>query len=232
MKSGQVESCLPEIATHHGAISSRSDLPEDATHQMNEALVPSSSSSRARHSEKPGFIQQLSTLYKMGDSSNENFVEVHEGLGDSSNSSQDTQLTMDNHLLLDSSSIYSSSSQPLTTSDHHPSESGVAAAISLVDNNSSDSQALKQGVGFDAALNRYVCQWCGRNFDRISNLKRHVLLHSGIKPFKCLYCSYRATQKANVVQHLASRHREEMRALLHNNINVNDILVPSGPVKR
>lgn len=75
--------------------------------------------------------------------------------------------------------------------------------------------------------NYYRCQYCGRNFDRVSNLKRHLLLHSGAKPFKCLYCDYRATQKANVVGHLACKHKGEMRALLDNNINVNDILVPS-----
>lgn len=106
--------------------------------------------------------------------------------------------------------------------------------LTLADNSWGEQQQqqhqVKQSVGVEGSSNKYVCHWCGRNFDRISNLKRHVLLHSGIKPFKCLYCNYRATQKANVVQHLASIHRDEMRSLLHNNINVNDILVPSAPI--
>ena len=93
-----------------------------------------------------------------------------------------------------------------------------------------DVQHMKGCDG--GGLTRYVCQWCERSFDRLSNLKRHLLLHSGIKPFKCLYCNYHATQKANVVQHLACKHKNEMHALLQNNINVNDILVPSGPFKR
>ena len=92
---------------------------------------------------------------------------------------------------------------------------------------SSEQQAFNHLLSYDSSIGRYVCRWCGRTFDRISNLKRHVLLHSGIKPFKCLYCNYRAVQKVNVVQHVASRHRDEMRALLNNNINVNDMLVPS-----
>ncbi|KAK7072925.1 hypothetical protein SK128_004436 [Halocaridina rubra] len=87
------------------------------------------------------------------------------------------------------------------------------------DYSTAEQQQWKQLLGCDAGSNRYACEWCGRTFDRVSNLKRHMLLHSGIKPFKCLYCSYRATQKANVVQHVASRHRNEMRALLNNNIN-------------
>lgn len=115
-----------------------------------------------------------------------------------------------------------------------PPHSSIAAqaveGLKLTEKSASDFQHLKATEA--GVSNRYICQLCGRNFDRVSNLKRHMLLHSGIKPFKCLYCNYHATQKANVVQHLASRHRNEMRALLHNNINVNDILVPSGPAKR
>lgn len=73
---------------------------------------------------------------------------------------------------------------------------------------------------------RYTCQYCGRNFDRMSNLKRHLLLHSGSKPFQCLYCEYRAAQKVNVVQHMANRHKEQMTALLCSQVNINDMLTP------
>lgn len=177
-------------------------------------MVEAAAPGRAGLSDAAAFLQQ----------SPREALDGHEGAGagDSSNSSQDTQMALDTYLLHEGSRPYGQAQTPAGD----PQGEGALA----LQNSSSD--ALKQVVGFDAALNRYVCQWCGRNFDRISNLKRHVLLHSGIKPFKCLYCNYRATQKANVVQHLASRHREEMRALLQNNINVNDILVPSGPVKR
>ena len=73
---------------------------------------------------------------------------------------------------------------------------------------------------------KYVCQFCSRKFDRVSNLKRHLLLHTGSKPFQCLYCEYRAIQKVNVVQHMANKHKNEMNILMASNININDILLP------
>lgn len=171
-------------------------------------------------------LTQPASLYKAAQA-NENSADIlfkGTNLGENSNSSQDIQISLDNHIFIESSpQRYSQQHSSLTD---QPSEN-----LSVPENVSGEHQQIKQLMGYES-ISKYVCQWCGRNFDRISNLKRHVLLHSGIKPFKCLYCNYRATQKANVVQHLASRHRDEMRALLHNNINVNDILVPSGPVKR
>lgn len=145
-------------------------------------------------------------------------------LHETANSSQGLQVTLAESCLITEGSPFR------FCPPHGPVAGQAVEGLTLTGKTAGDSQHLKATEG--GGSNRYICQWCGRNFDRVSNLKRHMLLHSGIKPFKCLYCNYRAIQKANVVQHLASRHRSEMRALLHNNINVNDILVPSGPAKR
>ncbi|KAF2368981.1 Zinc finger C2H2-type [Trinorchestia longiramus] len=75
---------------------------------------------------------------------------------------------------------------------------------------------------------RYVCQFCIRKFSRLSNLKRHLLLHTGTKPFQCLYCEYRAAQKANVVQHMANRHKQQITSLLTSNV-LDGALVPMAP---
>ena len=164
-----------------------------------------------------------SSLYKTPQHSEDDaeIVFMSTSLHETISNSQDLQVTPGTQLYSEGSSLtYCAPHGPLTRQ----------ALGSLSDKPVSDPQHLKAGEC--GGTNRYICQWCGRNFDRVSNLKRHLLLHSGIKPFKCLYCNYRATQKANVVQHLASRHKDEMRALLQNNISVNDILVPSGPSKR
>ncbi|KAK4300315.1 hypothetical protein Pmani_027476 [Petrolisthes manimaculis] len=140
-------------------------------------------------------------------------------LSEHPNAPQELQISLDGQLLADPSA------------HRLPGQVPIEGLVGQ-ENTPVDPQQEAIGTYETGPQSKYVCQWCGRSFDRVSNLKRHTLLHSGIKPFKCLYCNYRATQKANVVQHLASRHREEMRALLHNCINVNDILVPSGPMSK
>lgn len=165
-----------------------------------------------------------SALFKISQHSEEDadIVFMSTGLHETENSSQGLQITLPETCLFTDGSFRF---RP------HGSIAGQAVeSLTQSEKPAADSQHVTMTEG--GGSNKYICQWCGRNFDRVSNLKRHMLLHSGIKPFKCLYCNYRATQKANVVQHLASRHRNEMRALLHNNINVNDILVPSGPAKK
>ncbi|XP_064078517.1 zinc finger protein 219-like [Macrobrachium nipponense] len=175
-----------------------------------------------RDSRKGEFSQTVSSDLDVFGTSESSDDIIFEGstLGDSS---QELTVLGANPL----SSVAGSSSQQASTGTSEPADERLPGS----DYSATDQQQWKQLFGYDASTSRYVCQWCGRNFDRISNLKRHVLLHSGIKPFKCLYCNYRATQKANVVQHVASRHRDEMRALLNNNINVNDMLVPTPGMK-
>lgn len=53
---------------------------------------------------------------------------------------------------------------------------------------------------------QYPCPWCYREFSKSSNLKRHILTHTGEKPYACPVCPYRAVQKVQVVQHLKSKH--------------------------
>nr|XP_045591541.1 sal-like protein 1 [Procambarus clarkii] len=56
---------------------------------------------------------------------------------------------------------------------------------------------------------QYICPWCQRVFSKSSNLKRHVLTHTGEKPYACPLCPYRAVQKVQVFQHLRSKHNSE-----------------------
>lgn len=54
----------------------------------------------------------------------------------------------------------------------------------------------------------YACPWCHREFSKSSNLKRHILTHTGEKPYACPVCPYRAVQKVQVVHHLKSKHSD------------------------
>lgn len=50
------------------------------------------------------------------------------------------------------------------------------------------------------------CPFCQRSFNKTSNLKRHILTHTGEKPYACPKCPYRAAQKVQVVQHIRTKH--------------------------
>ena len=71
---------------------------------------------------------------------------------------------------------------------------------------------------------RHNCMYCLKSFSLGTDLKRHILTHTGEKPFKCPHCSHRANRKGNVVVHMMSIHGDNFNqpeynpAFLLNNI--------------
>jgi DNA-directed RNA polymerase subunit RPC12/RpoP len=59
-------------------------------------------------------------------------------------------------------------------------------------------------LGSTAKLGKYTCSECGKSFKKGYNLKQHLLIHLGEKPYKCPSCSKSFTQKSNLTKHLAS----------------------------
>ena len=47
----------------------------------------------------------------------------------------------------------------------------------------------------------YECASCGRGFIQKSHLRKHVMIHTGERPFKCTYCSKGFTQRGDVRRH-------------------------------
>ena len=62
---------------------------------------------------------------------------------------------------------------------------------------------------------RVNCRFCNKAFHgRYSkyNMKRHLMIHRGEKPFLCPYCPHRANQKGNLKYHILSVHQGEPAA--------------------
>ncbi|XP_061114110.1 zinc finger protein 892-like [Conger conger] len=56
------------------------------------------------------------------------------------------------------------------------------------------------------------CLHCGRNFSSRSNLKKHMLVHSGRRPYSCPDCGQTFNQSGNVLRHQRSHHHGHHKA--------------------
>ena len=56
-------------------------------------------------------------------------------------------------------------------------------------------------------LDGLSCGICGSTFARKDSLRKHLeIIHSGLKPFKCFHCDYKAGKKGQVKSHCVRRH--------------------------
>ena len=57
---------------------------------------------------------------------------------------------------------------------------------------------------------KLVCPICGKvvhGRNRRQNMANHMLIHSGLRPHKCCFCSYSSTQLGNVRRHIRNVHK-------------------------
>ena len=48
----------------------------------------------------------------------------------------------------------------------------------------------------------YVCKLCGKHGKRLFDIKRHVKIHTGLKPFSCPICKKHFREKHHVDRHM------------------------------
>ncbi|KAJ8383288.1 hypothetical protein AAFF_G00222240 [Aldrovandia affinis] len=69
---------------------------------------------------------------------------------------------------------------------------------------------------YSNSLQKMTCAFCPRVFPWASSLQRHMLTHTGQKPFPCPQCDAFFSTKSNCERHLLRKHGVANRTLRHN----------------
>ncbi|GFR78995.1 Ras-related protein RIC1 [Elysia marginata] len=100
--------------------------------------------------------------------------------------------------------------KPEVSDPSNMSEQAIAALIEKVSRENVCSPAKKKRNSYADSPHKFSCPYCSRCFPWLSSLNRHLLTHTGQKPFKCPRCPVTFSTKSNRERHLIRKHNVNM----------------------
>lgn len=116
------------------------------------------------------------------------------------------------HYMSEEEGLVASNSDGNNSSDDKSLPESVNSASSNQSDLSSKKKTMKKKKmmkkksAYSTAPNRVNCPYCQRQFPWTSSLRRHILTHTGQKPFRCKHCGLLFTTKSNCDRHLIRKH--------------------------
>ena len=56
--------------------------------------------------------------------------------------------------------------------------------------------------------NRFGCPYCPKEMKHSTNMRRHIMIHTGEKPLSCQLCDYSANQRSHLSYHMKNYHKQ------------------------
>lgn len=57
-----------------------------------------------------------------------------------------------------------------------------------------------------SSIGHFSCPMCNRYFNKEWNLKQHLRIHTGERPYSCHLCPYKSTQNSTLKRHMLTQH--------------------------
>jgi len=94
---------------------------------------------------------------------------------------------------------------------------------------SSGNHLTRKPSAYMESPNSVSCPYCGRSFPWTSSLRRHLLTHTGAKPYKCPCCPILFTTKSNCERHLIRKHKYDHKTI--SEVELVEMPTESPPIK-